>query len=148
MAQGSEFYVPNMITKDHILLTTGKNGHPDIKGWADQELINNKTGWEAVGIVGSCLLNGTYRDHMGNVYEIPQIIAQSFTEFPPPAIFEGNLIYQKLLIAEQPYKKLSTSPTRCCAVLKRTTLVGATTALNVIVTAESKTHAARSTQDQ
>ncbi len=46
MAHGSEFYVPNAF-KDGVLLT--KNGHPDIRGWADQELVKNKLGWKPSG---------------------------------------------------------------------------------------------------
>ena len=45
LAHGSAFYMPN-IFKDRISLT--KNGRPDIKGWADQELVNNKPGWDAL----------------------------------------------------------------------------------------------------
>ena len=41
LAQASEFYVPNG-NHDHVVLTT--NGHPDIRGWSDRELVNTKSG--------------------------------------------------------------------------------------------------------
>ena len=59
--------------KDRILLS--KNSHPDIRGWAEQELVNNKPGWEAQGSVSSSLLSGTYQDYLGNDYLIPQTMA-------------------------------------------------------------------------
>jgi hypothetical protein len=62
MAHGSEFYVPNIFW-DRILLTT--NGNANTRGWgrwADQELVNNKPGWEALEIVSSSLSSGTYYD--------------------------------------------------------------------------------------
>ncbi len=68
-AKGTEFYVPN-IFRDRILLT--KDCHPDIRGWADQEFVNNKSWCEALVILSSSLLLGTYPDHMGNEYQIPQ----------------------------------------------------------------------------
>ena len=37
MAQASEFHVPNQFT-DKILMT--KNGFPDVRSWADQEITN------------------------------------------------------------------------------------------------------------
>ena len=43
MAHASEFYVPNMFN-DRILLTS--KGHPDIRGWSDQELVKTKPGWK------------------------------------------------------------------------------------------------------
>ena len=67
MANASEFYVPNMF-KDRIVLNA--KGYPDISGWSDMELANNKAGWEALGVVSSSLLSGTKFDHMGNEYLI------------------------------------------------------------------------------
>ena len=101
------------IFKDLILLT--KNGHPDISGWADQELVNNKSGWEALGIATSSLLSGVKCDHMGTEYPIPKTMAgveidvdsdeyqawyQSFAISPPPrqAIFEAQHTISKILI--------------------------------------------------
>ena len=66
---------------------------------------NNKPGWEALGIVSSSLLSGTYRDYLGNEYLIPQTMAgveintdsdefqgwyQAFTKFQQAAIFESQ----------------------------------------------------------
>ena len=102
LAQASEFYVPNGNT-DRIVLTT--NGHPDIRGWSDRELVKTKPGWESLGIASSSLLSGEKEDHMGNFYPIPQMMAGveidldsdefqalylAFSKFPPPAIFEGQ----------------------------------------------------------
>jgi hypothetical protein len=104
MAQASEFFVPNMFN-DRILLT--RNGHPDIRGWADrdQELVNNKPGWEALGIASSSLISGVKYDHMGNEYLMPQTMAgveidfdsdeyqawyKSFFKLLPQAIFEAQ----------------------------------------------------------
>jgi hypothetical protein len=102
MANASEFYVPNMF-KDRIMLNA--KGYPDISGWSDIELANNKAGWEALGVVSSSLLSGTKFDHMGNEYLIPQTMAgieidcdsdeyqawyTAFTRFPPAAIFEAQ----------------------------------------------------------
>ena len=72
MAQASEFYVPNGFN-DRIDLTT--NGHPDIRGWADRELVNTKPGWVSLGIASSSLLSGERQDHAGNWYPIPQTMA-------------------------------------------------------------------------
>ena len=72
MAQESDFYVQNGIN-DLIVLTA--NGHPDIRGWADQELVNTKPGWVSLGIASSSLLSGERQDHAGNWYPIPQTMA-------------------------------------------------------------------------
>ena len=102
LAQASEFYVPNGY-HDRAALTT--NGHPDIRGWSDRELVNTKPGWESLGIASSSLLSGERVDHNGNYYLIPQTKAGveidldsdefqawylAFSNFPPPAIFEGQ----------------------------------------------------------
>ncbi len=47
----------------------------DIRGWADQELVNNKSGWKAIGIVSSSLILGSFMDYLGGEYLIPQTIA-------------------------------------------------------------------------
>ena len=39
IVHGSEFYVPNQFNN---LVQVTKNGHPDVRGWADQELVNGK----------------------------------------------------------------------------------------------------------
>jgi hypothetical protein len=48
MAQGSEFYVPN-IFRDCIMVNA--KGYPDIRvsTWSDLELVNNRSGWESLG---------------------------------------------------------------------------------------------------
>ena len=109
MAQASEFYVPNGNT-DRIILTT--NGHPDIQGWSDRELVNTKAGWVSLGIASSSLLSGERMDHMGNMYPIPLTIAGveidldsdafqawylAFSKFPPQAIFEGQHTISEIL---------------------------------------------------
>jgi hypothetical protein len=43
MAQGSEFYVPN-IFRNRIALSA--KGYPDICTWSDLDLMNNKAFWE------------------------------------------------------------------------------------------------------
>jgi hypothetical protein len=110
MAQASEFYVPNMFN-GRILLTS--KGHPDIRGWADQELVNTKPGWKALGIASSSLLSGVRYNHINNEYPIPQTMAgveidvdsdeyqawyTSFSKFPPPAIFEAQHKIIEILI--------------------------------------------------
>ena len=55
LAQAADFYVPNG-NHDCIALTT--NGHPDILTWSNRELVNTKSGWEALGIASSSLLSG------------------------------------------------------------------------------------------
>ena len=79
MAQASEFYVPNGNT-DRIVLTT--NGHPDIRGWSDRELVNTKVGWISLGIASSSLLLGERMDHMGDMYPIPQTIPVLYSQAP------------------------------------------------------------------
>ena len=73
LAQASEFDVPNGY-HDRVALTT--NGHPDIRGWSDRELVNTKPGWESFGIASSSLLSEERVDHMGNMYPIPQTMAR------------------------------------------------------------------------
>ncbi len=48
MAQGLEFYVPN-IFRDHVAVTA--KGYPDISTWSDLELVSTKAGWESLGVV-------------------------------------------------------------------------------------------------
>ncbi len=100
--QGSEFYVPN-IFRDRIVLNA--KGYPDISTWSDLELVNNKAGWESLGIVNSSQQSGTKNDHMGNPYPIQQTIAGvkidvdsdkfqdwylSFTRFQLAAMFDAQ----------------------------------------------------------
>ena len=102
LAQASEFDVPNGY-HDRVALTT--NGHPDIRGWSDRELVNTKTGWESLGIASSSLLPVDRVDINGIYHPIPQTIAGveididsdefqawyvAFSKFPPQAIFEGR----------------------------------------------------------
>ena len=70
IAQASAFYVPNQFTDT---LPT-KNGHPYVRNVPDQELVNNKPGPEALGIVSS-LIPGTYLDYLGIEFPIPQRMA-------------------------------------------------------------------------
>jgi hypothetical protein len=72
MAQGSEFYVPN-IFRDCIAVTA--KGYPDISTWSDLELVNTKSGWGSLCIVSSSLLSGVKYDHMGNPCPIKQTMA-------------------------------------------------------------------------
>ncbi len=72
MAQGSDFYVPN-IFRDRVAVTA--KGYPDISTWSDLELVNTKAGWESLGIVSSSLLSGVKYDHTHNPYPIPQTMA-------------------------------------------------------------------------
>ncbi len=82
-----------------------QNGFPYITGWADQELVNNKSGWEALWIVSTTLLSGTYIDHIVNEYPIPQTMVgveieidsdefqawyQSFTKIPAACNFRSS----------------------------------------------------------
>jgi hypothetical protein len=102
MAQGSEFYVPN-IFRDSIVVTA--KGYPAISTWSDLGLVNTKAGWESLGIVSSSLLSGVKYDHMHNPYPIPQTMAgveinvdseefqawyNAFTKFQPAAIFDAQ----------------------------------------------------------
>ena len=102
MAQGSEFYVPN-IFRDRVAVTA--KGYPDISTWSDLELVNTKAGWESLGIVSSSLLSGVRYDHLHNPYPIPQTMAgveinvdsdefqewyNAFTRLPPAAIFDTH----------------------------------------------------------
>lgn len=76
-----------------------------IRGWADQALVNNKSGWDALGVVSSSLLLGTHYGHMGTEYLILQTVAgveididcvelqawyQTFTKFHSPEILEAQ----------------------------------------------------------
>jgi hypothetical protein len=74
MAQGSEFYMPNIFW-DRI--TVAAKGYPDtgISTWSDLELVNTKSGWESLGIVSSSLLSGVKYGHMHNPYPIKQTMA-------------------------------------------------------------------------
>jgi hypothetical protein len=102
MAQGSEFYVPNVF-RDRVAVTA--KGYPDISPWSDLELVNTKAGWESLGIVSSNLLSGVRYDHLHNPYQIPQKMAgveinvdsdefqewyNAFTRLPPAAIFDTH----------------------------------------------------------
>ncbi len=46
MAQGSEFYVPN-IFRDCAAVTA--KGYPDFSTWSDLEWVNTKAEWESLG---------------------------------------------------------------------------------------------------
>ncbi len=77
MAQASKFqvYVLN-IFRDQIALTVkGYLDRLDISTWSDLESVNNKTGWESLGIVSSCLLSGSTYDSCGDLIPILQTMA-------------------------------------------------------------------------
>jgi hypothetical protein len=52
IAQASEFYVPGI--KDRITKTS--EGLETFKDWSDLDLLNNKEGWEELGIAKGTLL--------------------------------------------------------------------------------------------
>ena len=58
IAQASEFYVPGI--KDRITKTS--EGLDTFKDWSDLDLLNNKEGWEELGIAKGTLLSGMYQD--------------------------------------------------------------------------------------
>jgi hypothetical protein len=71
----------------------------DISTWSDLELVNNKSGWESLGIVSSSsLLLGT-KDPIQQTMAGVKIDVDSddfqkwyisFTRFPPAAIFDAQ----------------------------------------------------------
>ncbi len=70
-AKAADFYTPNRFS-DIIVL---KNGCPWMLDWTDHELVNNKTRWEALGVINGHLILGYYLDFTGNDYLITQIMA-------------------------------------------------------------------------
>ena len=109
MAQGSEYYVPD-IFRGRIAVTA--KGYPDISTWSDLELVNTKSGWESLGIVSSSLLSGVKYGHMHNPYPIPQTMAgveidvnsdefqdwfNAFTKFLPAAAGRFSMLNIRLV---------------------------------------------------
>ena len=87
--------------KDRITKTS--EGLDTFKDWSDLDLLNNKEGWEELGIAKGTFLSGMYQDTYGNSFPIPQTMAGveidtdldefqewylAFTSFPPSAINE------------------------------------------------------------
>jgi hypothetical protein len=71
IAKASEFYVQGI--KDTITKTS--EGLDTFKDWSDLDLLNNKEGWEELGIAKGTLLSGMYQDTHGNSFPIPQTMA-------------------------------------------------------------------------
>jgi hypothetical protein len=108
IAQASEFYVQGI--KDTIIKTS--EGLDSFKDWSDLDLLNNKEGWEELGIVKGTLLSGMYQDTYGNSFLIPQTMAGveidtnsdefqawylAFTSFPPSALLESQAKLNEIL---------------------------------------------------
>ncbi len=108
IAQASEFYVPGI--KDTITKTS--EGLDTSKDWSDLDLLNNKEGWEELGIAKGTLLSGMYQDIYGNSIPIPQTMAGvetdtnsdefqawylAFTSFPPSALLESQAKLNEIL---------------------------------------------------
>jgi hypothetical protein len=73
-AQAAEFYKPNNRFTD----TTGlKNGCSWMRDWPDHELVKNKSGLEAWGVINKTPISGYYQDsaYAGNDCQIPQTMA-------------------------------------------------------------------------
>ena len=70
--------------------------------WPDHELVNNKPGWESLGVINGNLISGVHYDYAGNEYPIPQTMAgveidvdsdefqEWFRVFPAQAIAEAQ----------------------------------------------------------
>ena len=58
------FYMPNQFT-DTIVL---RNGSPWTRNWPDHELVNNKPGWESLGVINGNLISGVHYDYAGNEF--------------------------------------------------------------------------------
>ena len=71
IAQASELYVQGI--KDRITKTS--EVLDAFKDWSDQDLLNNKEGWEELRIAKGTLLSGMYQDTYGNSFQIPQNMA-------------------------------------------------------------------------
>jgi len=108
IAQASEFYVQGI--KDAITKTS--EGLDTFKDWSDLDLLNNKEGWEELGIAKGTLLSGMYQDTYGNSFPIPQTMAGveidtdsdefqawylAFTSFPPSALLESQAKLNEIL---------------------------------------------------
>jgi hypothetical protein len=108
IAQALESYVLGM--KDRITKTS--EGLDTFKDWSDLDLLNNKEGWEELGIATGTVLLGMYQDTYGNSFPIPQTMAGveidtdsdefqawylAFTSFPPSAILESQAKLNEIL---------------------------------------------------
>ena len=108
IAQASDFYVPGI--KDTITKTS--EGLDTFKDWSDLDLLNNREGWEELGIAKGTLLSGMYQDTYGNSFPIPQTMAGveidtdsdefqawylAFTSFPPSALLESQAKLNEIL---------------------------------------------------
>ena len=71
LAQAAYFHVPNQYV-DRIVL---KNCSPWIRTWVGTELVNNKPGWEALGVINGSLISGVFYNHSGIEYPTPQTMA-------------------------------------------------------------------------
>ena len=101
IAQASEFQVPGITDT----ITKTSEGLDTFKDWSDLNLLNNKEGWEELGIAKGTLLSGMYQDTYGNSFPIPQTMAGveidtdsdefqawylALTSFPPSALRESQ----------------------------------------------------------
>ncbi len=71
IAQASEFYLPGI--KDRITKTS--EGLDTFKDWSGLDLLNNKEGWEELGIAKGTLLSGMYQDAYENSFLVPPTMA-------------------------------------------------------------------------
>ena len=71
LAQAAGFYMPYQFT-DTIGL---RNGSPWMRNWPDHELVNNKPGWESLGVINGNLISGMRYNYAGVAYPIPQTMA-------------------------------------------------------------------------
>ncbi len=108
IAQASEFYLPGI--KDRITKTS--EGLDTFKDWSGLDLLNNKEGWEELGISKGTLLSGMYQDAYGNSFLIPPTMAGveidtdsdefqawylAFISFPPSALLESQAKLNEIL---------------------------------------------------
>ena len=89
--------------KDTITKTS--EGLDTFKDWSDLDLLNNKEGWEELGIAKGTLLSGMFQDTYGSSFPITQTMAGveidtdsdefqawylAFTSFPTFALLESQ----------------------------------------------------------
>ena len=70
-AQAAELCTPNRFS-DKIV---EKNQCPWMRNWPYHELVNNKPGWEAVGVINGNLISEYYQDYAGIDYLMPPTMA-------------------------------------------------------------------------
>jgi hypothetical protein len=90
-----------------------KDGCPWLPNWFDHELVNNKPGWETLGVINGNLISGFYQGCSGNDNLIPQTMAgveidvdsdefqkwyRAYTTFPSQAISEAQYQIKESLI--------------------------------------------------